>query len=349
MQTAMLREIELRKAEISNPLESIYFGGGTPSILSAKAIAALIERISRFTNFSENIEITLEANPDDLTPKKLRELKAIGVNRLSIGIQSFIEQELKMMHRAHNLNQAHQSIRDAQKLFENISIDLIYGMPESSIESWAFNLKTAFDYGIPHLSAYALTIEPKTALAHFVEKELIELPDEQLVEAQYYLLLKETAQQGLINYEFSNFGKAGYASKNNLAYWFGKNYVGIGPAAHSYDGSQRSWNVSNNSLYIKSLTTDTIPKTTEKLSEIDRFNEFVMTRLRTNLGIDLTELEQLFGNEFKTYLIHTAQPMLKDRIDLLENRLTIKPTAKFLSDGIAAELFMLKKQKMSHR
>ncbi|MDT8347220.1 MAG: radical SAM family heme chaperone HemW [Flavobacteriaceae bacterium] len=296
---AMQREIELRQDEFPKPLASIYFGGGTPSILSAADIAKLLEGIHRVTGFSDSVEITLEANPDDLSSKKLRELKAVGINRLSIGVQSFIEKELKMMHRAHDLNEAHQSIKIAHQYFENISIDLIYGMPESSLESWAFNLKTALDYRVPHLSAYALTIEPKTALAHFVEKELIELPDEQLVEAQYYLLLKETAQRGLVNYEFSNFGTPGYASKNNLAYWFGKNYVGIGPAAHSYDGSRRSWNVSNNPQYIKSLKADKLPSTIEILSKIDRFNEFVMTRLRTHVGIDIIELEQLFGNEFK--------------------------------------------------
>ncbi len=338
----LVNELRLRKEGIADTVETIYFGGGTPSLLSEKELEYVFEAIYEHFTVSNDAEITLEANPDDLSEEKIKQLANSPVNRLSIGVQSFFEEDLKLMHRAHNAQEALASIRNAQKYFENISIDLIYGIPEMPLDRWKKNLEWAFQLEVPHLSCYALTVEPKTALESFIKKGLVPPVDEEMSKAHYELLLDETAYWGLVNYEFSNFGKPGFESQNNLAYWLGKPYMGVGPSAHSYDGLSRTWNVSNNSRYIKALETNVLPQEREVLSQRDRYNEYVMTRLRTQWGIQLEEVEGSFGTLFKTYLLDQAASHLNaGRLVLHENALTVSRKGKFLSDGIASDLFLL--------
>jgi len=244
------------------------------------------------------------------------------------------------MNRAHNEKEALQSIQTAKKYFDNISIDLIYGIPGMSNERWRKNLQIALDLGVPHISSYALTVEPKTALKSMIEKGKIAPVEEELARQQYEIMIVVLEDAGFENYEFSNFGKPGYFSRNNTAYWFGKPYLGIGPSAHSFDGFQRKWNVSNNSLYIKALEKGEIPAEVEKLSVSDRYNELVMTRLRTKWGVSVDEVERSFGLKFKEYLLREAAKLIDDgMLEWKEDRLQVSKKGKFLSDGIAAELF----------
>ena len=342
MVEAICRELLLRKEEVSGQVETIYFGGGTPSLLDAAELQQIFEVI--FNNFSvaEDAEITLEANPDDLSEEKIRMLAESPVNRLSIGVQSFFEEDLKLMNRAHNEKEAFASIQVARKHFENISIDLIYGIPGMSNERWRENLKIALDLGVPHISSYALTVESKTALKTLIEKGKIAPVEEEAARQQYEIMIDVLESAGFENYEFSNFGKPGFFSRNNTAYWFGKSYLGIGPSAHSFDGKHRKWNINNNTLYIKSIEKGEIPAETEELKVTDRYNEYVMTRLRTKWGIDVLEVEENFGRKFQNYLLKEAKKLLRD--GLLEERgeqLVVAKKGKFLSDGIAAELFFV--------
>src|SRR5690606_10737535 len=233
-------------------------------------------------------EITLEANPDDLNEEKIISLKNIGINRLSIGIQSFDNQDLKLMNRAHNADESFHCLEIVTRHFDNISIDLIYGVQNMSTERWRKNIQTALDFNIPHISSYALTIEPKTALASRIRSGQVPNVDDALAATHFEILTQELVAQGFVHYELSNFGKPGYFSKNNTAYWLGKKYLGIGPSAHGYDGKNRSWNISNNSKYIQSLEDNTLPSETETLSVTDRYNETIMTGLRTMWGVSLT-------------------------------------------------------------
>ena len=262
------------------------------------------------------------------------------VNRLSIGVQSFFEEDLKLMNRAHNSGEALESIKLAKQFFENISIDLIYGIPGMSNERWQENLQMALDLEVPHISSYALTVEPKTALKSMIEKDKVAPVDEELAKEQYEIMIETLSAAGFDNYEFSNFGKPGFFSRNNTAYWFGKPYLGIGPSAHSFDGFHRKWNINNNTLYIKSIQRGEIPAEVEKLSVTDRYNELVMTRLRTKWGIALDEVERSFGLKYKEYLLREASKLIKDgMLEWNEDRLQVSKKGKFLSDGIAAELF----------
>lgn len=337
---ALCKEILLRKDEVSGELETIYFGGGTPSLLTSEELDKIFDTI--FSNFkiAENPEITLEANPDDLTEEKIKMLAASPINRLSIGVQSFFEEDLRLMNRAHNAEEALASIKLAKQYFDNLSIDLIYGIPGMSNERWKENLKITLDLEVPHISSYALTVEPKTALKSLIAKgKIAEVQDEQSQE-QYVILTETLEAAGFENYEFSNFGKTGYFSRNNTAYWFGKSYVGIGPSAHSFDGKSRKWNISNNTLYIKSIEKGELPLEIEGLSIADRYNEYIMTRLRTKWGISLSEVEEKFGLIFKNYLLKEAQHFLDNEFMELENdTLSISKKGKFLGDGMAAELF----------
>ncbi len=339
----LCREIVLRKEELpGNLLQTIYFGGGTPSLLSAEELQLLFHTIYANFTVAENAEITLEANPDDLTLEKLEVLRSSGINRLSIGVQSFFEKDLKLMNRAHNATEAMQSIRMAREYFDNISIDLIYGIPGLSEERWKKNIQIALDFGLPHFSCYALTVEPKTALKKFIEKGIIKPVDDDAARRHFEILTKTLSKAGYVHYEFSNFGKPGYFSQNNTAYWSGKPYIGIGPSAHSFNGEKRAWNVSNNSLYIKSLEKGEIPFQEEELSQTDKYNEHVMTRLRTMWGISLKEIKDRFGTHFYKYLMEQAQPLLNDNLLKLENEhFHVTEKGKFLSDGIAADLFLV--------
>ncbi len=339
----LCKELVLRKNELpDNVIETIYFGGGTPSLLSAEELKQIFDTIHSNFQVSDDAEITLEANPDDLSIKKLEVLKVSGINRLSIGVQSFFEEDLKLMNRAHNEKEALESIQMAKEYFDNISIDLIYGIPGMTEERWRENLRIALDLNLPHFSCYALTVEPNTALKKFIEKGIIKPVDDEASKAHFGSLVETLLNAGFVHYEFSNFGKPGYFSRNNTAYWFGKPYLGIGPSGHSFDGNIRKWNISNNSLYIKALQKDTIPMQEEKLSEVDKYNEYVMTRLRTMWGVIPDEVEEKFGLKYKNYLMEQADPYLnKDLMILKKGNLHITAKGKFLGDGISSDLFFI--------
>ena len=339
----LCKELELRKEEFpGKEVQTIYFGGGTPSLLNAGELKQIFDTIYSNFQVSDDAEITLEANPDDLTREKLELLKASKINRLSIGVQSFFEEDLKLMNRAHNAAEALDSIQMAKEYFDNISIDLIYGIPDMSEQRWKRNIEIALELGLPHFSCYALTVEPNTALKKFIEKGIIKPVDDELAKAHFEILIQTLKEAGFVHYEFSNFGKPGYFSQNNTAYWMGKPYLGIGPSAHSYDGETRKWNINNNTLYIKSLEQGAISSEEEKLSVKDKYNEYVMTRLRTMWGVSLDEVELNFGEKYRNYLLEQAKQHLED--GLLNNekgRLHVSEKGKFLSDGIAADLFFV--------
>jgi oxygen-independent coproporphyrinogen-3 oxidase len=339
----LVKEIGLRKDELKGDLiETIYFGGGTPSLLSTKEIQVLIDAVFRNFKVVAHPEITLEANPDDLSEEKIIELSQSPVNRLSIGIQSFYEHDLKLMNRAHNVHEAKKCLEIATNYFENISVDLIYGIPDCTNEQWRDNIHTALRFGVPHISSYALTVEPNTALDSFVKKGIIKNVDDDKAEEQFVILTEELNKAGFIHYELSNFGKKGFFSKNNSSYWLGKSYLGIGPAAHSFNGKQRSWNVQNNAIYIKKIIQNELPIQRETLSVSDRYNEYVMTGLRTVWGVSLEKINKDFGENYGKYLQMQAKKFITQELLYIENNI-LKTTqkGKFLSDGLASDLFML--------
>jgi len=343
MVLALAKEIQMRKSEFKDEIvETIYFGGGTPSVLTTTEIQFLIDAVYESYTVSENPEITLEANPDDLSKERIIELSKSPINRLSIGIQSFFEDDLTMMNRAHNSAEAKACLEEATKYFDNISLDLIYGIPGMSNEKWKQNIETALSFGIPHISSYALTVEPKTALSKLIQTGKIAKPKDEVAEEHFQILVETLEKNGFIHYELSNFGKENFFSKNNSAYWLGKKYIGIGPSAHSYDGISRSWNVSNNALYLKSLADDKLPNEIEILSKTDRYNEYVMTGLRTIWGVSLDRIEEEFGNSYLKYLQKQSQKFLDDDLLFVENKI-LKTTSKgkFLTDGIASDLFLV--------
>lgn len=343
MVLALAKEIQLRKNEFQDEIvETIYFGGGTPSILQIEDLRFLIDEVYRNYKVVENPEITVEANPDDLTENRIIELSKNKVNRLSIGIQSFFEDDLKMMNRAHNAEEAKKCLETATQYFDNISIDLIYGIPEMSNEKWLQNIETALSFGVPHISSYALTVEPKTALHSFIQKGIIPQPEDEVAQEHFHILVDKLSENGFIHYELSNFGKENYFSKNNSSYWLGKKYIGIGPSAHSYDGKNRGWNISNNSLYIKSIQENKLPIEIETLTKTDRYNEYIMTGLRTIWGISLDRIEQEFGKIYLDYLNQQATKFIEDHLLFIDNNiLRTTKKGKFLSDGIASDLFLL--------
>ena len=340
---ALAKEIEMRKSEFQDEVvETIYFGGGTPSRLQIADLRLQIDTIYQNYTVTENPEITLEANPDDLSIDYLIELSKIGINRLSIGIQSFFEDDLKMMNRAHNSAEAKKCLEVATMYFDNISIDLIYGIPGMSNEKWMQNIEMALAFKVPHISSYALTVEPKTALHSFIQKQLIPQPDEEVAQEHFQILVEKLTENDFIHYELSNFGKENYFSKNNSSYWLGKKYIGIGPSAHSYDGQKRGWNVSNNSVYIKSILENKLPMETETLSKTDRYNEYIMTGLRTMWGVSLERIEKEFGKTYLDYLNKQAARYVEDHLLFVDDAiLRTTQKGKFLSDGIASDLFLL--------
>lgn len=357
MVLALAKELQLRKDELLNDskfsgVETIYFGGGTPSRLEIADVKFLIQTIYEHYTILENPEITLEANPDDLSESYLLELKEIGVNRLSIGIQSFFEEDLRMMNRAHNAAEAKKCLEIATRYFDNISLDLIYGIPDPSQngeqvkqmtnERWQQNIETALSFGIPHISSYALTVEPKTALNKLIQTGKVAAPNDEVARAHFMILVETLEANGFVHYELSNFGKENYFSKNNSAYWLGKKYLGIGPSAHSYDGVTRSWNVANNALYLKAIQNDELPNEVEKLTLEDRYNEYIMTGLRTIWGVSLVRIEQEFGAKYLDYLKRQSEKFIVDGLLSITDGI-LKPTlkGKFLTDGIASDLFYL--------
>lgn len=342
MVEAICKELILRKGEIEEPVETIYLGGGTPSLLTSEELNGLFKVIEAQFAIVDTPEITLEANPDDLTKEKIIELSKSRVNRLSIGVQSFFDTDLTLMNRAHKAEEAIDSIKFAQKKFKNISIDLIYGIPGMTKDRWAANLDLAFDLNIPHLSCYALTVEPKTALQAFIQKGIVPPVEDEIAQEHHQILIDKTEEKGFVNYEFSNFGKEGFESKNNMAYWMGKPYLGVGPSAHSYDGNVRSWNIANNPKYLRSIGDGQLPMEMELLSNRDKYNEFIMTRLRTHWGVNVREVHLLFGEMYHKHLLEQAQVHLENQWLYLDGTsLKVSRKGKFLSDGIASDLFLL--------
>lgn len=343
MVMALVKEIQMRKMELEKEqIETIYFGGGTPSILSLKEIQVLIDAVYENFNVTESPEITLEANPDDLDDDTIIQLANSPVNRLSIGIQSFFEEDLKLMNRAHNAMEAKRCLQTATQYFDNISLDLIYGMPNMSNEKWLQNVQTALSFGVPHISSYALTVEPKTALKKLIEKKVVEAPKDEVAQEHFLVLIEELEKNGFIHYELSNFGKPTYFSKNNTAYWLGKKYIGIGPSAHSYNGKERSWNVANNALYLKTIQENNLPNEVEELTKTDRYNEYIMTGLRTIWGVSLKRVELEFGERYLLYLLEQSKKYIhSEHLQIEADVLTTTKKGKFLSDGIASDLFLL--------
>ena len=343
MLEAIAKELVLRKSEISNQVTTIYFGGGTPSLLSEEEINRIVELLDEHYDLVDDPEITLEANPDDLTHEKIAALAHSRVNRLSIGVQSFFDQDLRYMNRAHNANEARRSMEQAIKHFSNISIDLIYGLPHLSEESWKRNLAYAFELGVQHISSYALTVEPKTALDHFIKSGKYQAPVDALTEKHFKILQEETKKQGYVQYEISNFGREGFFSKHNTSYWKGVNYLGIGPSAHSYNGLHRSWNIANNAKYISAIQNNLLPLEKELLSPEDSTNEAIMTGLRTIWGVSLEEIVNRHGEKFKEEILFQAEKYLEKGILYKEQEhLFLRPESYFLADGISADLFLLK-------
>ena len=343
MLDALISELKLRKEEFKEEsVATIYFGGGTPSVLSTKEINRLITAVYENYNVVSTPEITLEANPDDLSEERILEIANSKVNRLSIGVQSFFEEDLKLMNRAHNANEAKKCLSLATQYFDNISIDLIYGIPNMTKERWLQNIKTALSFDTPHISSYALTVEPKTALEKYIQKGVIANVNDEEAQEHFYILIDELEKENFVHYELSNFGKEGFFSRNNAAYWQGKKYIGIGPSAHSFNGKERSWNIANNAKYIKVLQEQKLPNEVEVLSKNDRYNEYVMTGLRTIWGVSLDKIAMDFGQHYVDYLHSQTKKHKEEGVLYLENKI-LKTTkkGKFLSDGIASDLFML--------
>ncbi len=343
MVDALIREMELRKNELGDEVvETIYFGGGTPSVLELQELERLIQAVYDHYKVMDNPEITLEANPDDLSNDRIIQLSKSPVNRLSIGIQSFFEEDLKLMNRAHNAQEAENCIEEAVKHFDNITIDLIYGIPGMDHDRWKANIQKALDFGLPHISSYALTVEPKTALEKLIQKGTVPQVDDGQAQEQFHILVDVLEEHGFVNYEISNFGKPGYFSKNNTAYWQGKTYLGIGPSAHSYDGLSRAWNIRNNSLYIKQIQQGILPSEKETLTVTDRYNEYVMTGLRTIWGVSKEKIAKEFGSSYANYLEQQSEKFIEQQLLFWEDAiLRTTKQGKFLADGIAADLFFL--------
>jgi len=345
MVEAILKELELQQDYLGGEaIQSVYFGGGTPSLLDIGELEQLFDKIHRLHRVEPDAEITLEANPDDLTPEKLRDLKNYTpVNRLSIGIQSFADEDLRWMNRAHTSTHARACLDDALSIgFQDMSIDLIYGSPTTPDEVWAENLRLAFEYGIPHLSCYCLTVEEGTALGTFVRRGQQPPVDEERAARQFEMLIEGTAAHGYEHYEISNFALQGRYAKHNTNYWRSASYLGIGPSAHSFDGSSRQWNVANNAQYIKALSEGTIPFKREVLTFVQQYNEYVMTSLRTMWGVDLEKI-RAFGQEFLAHFERSARPFLEaGTLVKFEDTLRLSPAGKLLADRVAMELFFEK-------
>lgn len=320
------------------PIETIYFGGGTPSLLSAEEIGELLHLINNYYPVAGNAEITLEANPDTLSPDYLHALRDVGINRLSIGIQSFFDNDLHYLGRKHNSEHARNCLAWAKQAgFGNLSIDLIYGLPTSNAEQWSRNLDLFFEAGIPHLSAYALTLEPNAILTKQIEKGKALPTSEDDALRDYDLLCQRAAKEGFLHYEISNFCRRGMYSKHNASYWFGTPYAGFGPSAHSFDGTSRQWNVSSVEKY---LDAGLRVAGRETLSAEQRYDEYVMLRLRTHWGIDLKWMEKNMGGRFSDYCAKNALPLLADgKITQTREFLYLDDRQMLFADGVAEALF----------
>ncbi len=343
MVAAILAEITLQQTYLEEPVQTIYFGGGTPSLLAIQDIKAILLHIKETFTVSPGAEITLETNPDDISVDKAFAWKELGINRLSIGIQSFCEEDLRWMNRAHSATQATDCIRIVQEAgFDNLTIDLIYGTPYLTDENWKYNFELASSFSIPHLSCYALTVEPNTALAKMISTHRSENVDPDKQARHFSLLMGWAACAGFEQYEISNFAKPGFRSKHNSAYWQGKPYLGIGPSAHSFNGTSRQWNLANNSLYIKGITLGQVPFEMETLTATQQLNEYIMTGLRTTEGISTEKIKNVWGDDMMEKISISAKDPVKEG-NLLHKDGWIRLTAKgkFLADGIASRLFVI--------
>ncbi len=340
MVKAIVKEAELRSDYLNEQVSTIYFGGGTPSLIAMDDLDLTLKKFREIFKINTDAEITLEANPDDITEEKLLHWKQAGINRLSMGIQSFFEEDLQWMNRAHNAHQANQSIELALKYFDNITIDLIYGTPTLSDEKWQMNVQRAIDLNIPHLSCYALTVEPKTALDKMILQGKKENVDTEKQARHFELLMQWLNEAGYEHYEISNFAKPGKRSKHNSSYWQGKTYLGLGPSAHSYNGVARQWNISNNALYLQSIKQNIIPFELEELTITQKLNEYIMTSLRTMEGMSLNYIDANWNARHVEEILKDADAFLKKHEMIRkEDRLVLTNKGKLLADGIAAELF----------
>ena len=343
MVDAIVKEVGISEGSTAETIQTIYFGGGTPSLIAPNLIKKILEKIFLTYNVSPDAEITLEANPDDITITNAEAWKAMGVNRFSIGIQSFFEDDLKWMNRAHDAAQSRKCIEIIRQVgFDNFSIDLIYGTPGQSIERWVENLDIAFSYQVPHLSCYALTVEEGTALHHMIETRKKEQVDADEQSLRFEQLVEKTKEAGYRHYEISNFAIPGKESKHNRSYWEGALYQGFGPAAHSFDGNSRRWNVSNNMEYILTIENNKLPFEIELLSEIDQLNEYIMTSLRCDTGINKEYLMKQWGEEKMVQINkEIALSILAGKIEEDEKYIRLSAAGKFFADGIASSLFFL--------
>lgn len=337
----IVKEIGLRKDYLSKKnIDSIYFGGGTPSLLSERDLEAVFSALNLEFSLKPDAEITLEANPDDITPEKLKLWYSMGINRLSIGLQSFNNEELKWMNRAHTAEESVSSVKLAQdKGFANITIDLIYGSKFQTLQSWEETLRKAIDLNTQHISSYNLTIENKTVLGVNYRRGKEPAVNDELSGSQFLTMIEELTKSGFIHYEISNFGKEGFFAYHNSNYWLQEHYLGIGPAAHSFDGVSRQWNINNNPQYIKALNNGSVFFEREELSLEERYNEYVLTRLRTIWGCDLKEIKNLFGTKIGEHFEQQAEKKTT-QLEEKDGIYTLKSSAKLLADGIASQLFI---------
>lgn len=341
---AIIREMELRKDYIDNePIETIYFGGGTPSQLGKKDFEKIFDAINRIFDTSQCQEITLEANPDDMTPEYVASLQKLPFNRISMGVQSFQEKDLRFLNRRHNREQAIRAVALCKEHgISNINIDLIYGLPGQTLDEWSLNLEEAIQLDVPHISAYHLIYEERTALYKLLKEGGITPVDEELSVSLFSTLINRLTKAGYFHYEISNFARPGYISQHNSSYWLGKKYIGIGAAAHSYNGSNRLWSVSSLPLYLKGIATETPAVEIEELDENTQYNDFIITRLRTMWGIQLQKIKELFGEEKWNYLKQQAEPYLQqDLLNLQNETLKLSKKGIFISDGIMSDLLWI--------
>jgi oxygen-independent coproporphyrinogen-3 oxidase len=343
MLKALRQEILLRKSYLNNQsIETIYFGGGTPSLLSANELQVLLGEIVDQFDVSSNAEITIEANPDDLNPQRVKELRQTLINRFSIGIQSFFEEDLRWMNRAHTATEAQSSIKRVQDAgFENITADLIYGYPLLTNPKWEHNIQELIQLNIPHISSYSMTVEPATALSSFIKKGEQKAMDEGQSAAQFLILMERLKEAGFDHYEISNFAKPGSYSKHNSNYWEGISYLGIGPSAHSFNGESRQWNISNNAKYIDQIEKGKIPAEIEELTLENRINEYIMTSLRTSKGMDLDKIADQFGSDYSNEIKNNLDVFTEKNWILIKDQQIILTTdGKLFADHIASELFI---------
>ena len=340
---ALVKEIALQKDYLEGEeVETIYFGGGTPSLLSSDEIEKIIDELAIFHKINRDAEITLEANPDDITSEKIRKLRQSPINRFSIGIQSFFDGDLKYLNRVHSGSEAETSVKTVLDAgFENMSIDLIYGIPSLSDENWQANIEKFFSFNIPHLSSYALTVEPQTALDILIKNGKMNNIDDEKAALQFQFLMQAMDDKSFIHYEISNFSKESCYSKHNTSYWQGKKYLGLGPSAHSFDGNSRQWNISNISKYIKSLNNSGINAEKETLTKEQKYNEYVMTSLRTIWGTSIKYILENFGESYEKYYLKEIKKHIKEGNVISGNGvLQLTHRGKLFADGIASDLFI---------